>query len=93
MTGALVSESTEKTTGNVDIDYKPEYGLLRVGRTTCNYYYLTDDGQLVPLWERKGGSFGKDMFVTLDTDKAQFRLYPIRSVEEMIKEAKERYAL
>ena len=93
MTGALMSESTEKTTGNVDIDYKPEYGLLRVGRTTCNYYYLADDGQLVSLWERKSGSFGKDMFVTLDTEKAQFRLYPIRSVAEMIKEAKERYAL
>ena len=92
MTGALVSESKGKAT-NVNIEYIPEYGLVRVGRPKRDFYYLTDDGLLVPLWEWKSGSFGKDMFVTIDEDKAQFRFYPIRSVEDMIMEAKERYAL
>ncbi len=93
ITGAIVSEITGETTVNVDMDYKPEHGMLRVGSQTCNFYFLTEDGQLVPLWERKSGTFVENMFVSLDKDKAQFRFYPLRSVEAMIAEAKERYAL
>ena len=83
---------TEEIYDNVDyFTYDASEGLLTVVEQDADrsLYYMTDEGQMVLLRnaDRIQCYFG--LLAAIDSEKEQLRIYPIRSLSEMISEAKE----
>lgn len=89
-TGTMVSETEETFTNVTEIYYDSDEEILTVVRSGANRsaYYLTSDGTLVLIRKSMAGNFSHGLFTAIDREKKQLRIYPIRSFEEMISEAR-----
>ena len=68
----------------------PDMGILTIDHSAerRSSYYLTGDGRLVLIQKNAAGMFRNGIYAVIDTDLLQLRLYPVRTLEEMIREAK-----
>lgn len=92
-TGELISEAEDVFSPDfldrIVMRYAPEEGVLQVGEHGfCSEYYLTSEGDIALIEKSVMGNIEEGIFRKESVDRSMVMLYPFRSLEEMIAEAR-----
>ena len=92
-TGELISEAEDVFSPDfldrIVMRYAPEEGVLQVDEHGfCSEYYLTSEGDIALIEKSVMGNIEEGIFRKESVDRSMVMLYPFRSLEEMIAEAR-----
>ena len=87
--GKLLSETQERFAIVSRILYDPISQILTLQHPdgTRSVYYLSSDGQTALIRSYIPGSFSHGLFASIDREREELRIYPVRSLMEMTQEA------
>ena len=91
VSGQILFRTEESFSSVREFSCDPDMGILTIHHPDGlnSSYYLTGDGQLVLIRNDAAGVFSHGIYAAKDRDQLQLRIYPVRTLEEMILEAKE----